>query len=213
MERMQLVVESRDVKNKGSIGQLRREGRIPAILYGTGSPSTISVDAKEWMSRFRNISNNTIIDLKHGKKEHKVLIKDTQDDILTDSVYHIDFYAIHAGRKLHTRIPIHLEGTPKGVREGGILENKISELEVVCLPKDLPSNFSVNIDHLEVGESLHVREISIPKGIEVRTDLNLTVVVVSLAGGEVETDQEGIEGDISIDADSDTSDHEGSGKE
>ena len=150
--------------------------------------------------RFRNVTSNTIVNLKHGDQEHKVLIKDIQDDILNGRVNHIDFYAIHAGQKLNTQVPVHLEGTPHGVLEGGILEHKIDELDVICLPKNLPSFFTVDISYLALGESLHVSEIDIPEGVEVRTDPNLTVVVVSHAKAEVfgveEGEEQALEGDV-----------------
>lgn len=203
MNRLQLVADIRSASTKGAARQLRRSGRIPAVLYGEGEPKAVSVDAKDWLSRFRNVSSNTIVELKLGNDEHNVLVKDTQDDILSGRVNHIDFYAIHAGKKLHTQVPIHLEGTAFGVREGGILEHKIEELEVVCLPKDLPSFFSIDISHLGIGDSLHVGEIEIPEAVEVRTDKNLTVIVVSHAKAEVEIGEEdaieeGLEGDAAL---------------
>lgn len=199
MNSMQIIVDSREASNKGAARRLRKSGRIPAVLYGEGEPKSLSVDAGDWMMRFRNVSGNTIVNLKHGESEHQVLVKDVQDDILSGRVNHIDFFAIHAGVKLHTRVPVQLEGSPHGVREGGILEHKIEELDVVCLPKDLPSFFTVDISHLGVGESLHVREIDIPEGVEVRTEANLTVVVVSHAKAEIteaaEGDEEGLDGE------------------
>ena len=202
MDTMQLIADFREARNKGMVRKLRRSGRIPAILYGEGEPKPISVDAKDWLMRFRNVSSNTIVDLKVGADQHKVLIKETQEDILNDRVNHIDFYAIQAGKKLQTRIPIHLEGTPHGVREGGILEHKIESLDVVCLPKDLPSSFTVDISHLGIGDSLHVGEISIPDGVEVRMDENLTVIVVSQPKEEV-LEEEGAELDEGVEADED----------
>ena len=193
MDSMQLVVEKREASNKGAARVLRRNGRIPAILYGEGEPKAVSVDAREWALGFQNASSNTIVKLKLGKDEHNVLIKDTQDDILSGTVKHIDFYAIHAGKKLTTMIPVRLEGIPHGVKEGGILEHKIEELEVVCLPEDMPGNFTIDISHLGVGDSLHVGEIAIPEGVEVRTDTSLTLVVITHVKVVVEEVEEGEE--------------------
>jgi large subunit ribosomal protein L25 len=120
-----------------------------------------------------------------------VLVKDIQDDILTDKVKHIDFYAIHAGQKLNTQVPVHWEGSPIGVREGGILEHKIEELEVICLPKDIPAFFTVDISGLAIGDSLHVGDIAIPEGVEVKNDPTETLVVVSHAQAIVEPEEEG----------------------
>jgi large subunit ribosomal protein L25 len=193
MDSMQLVAEKREASNKGAAREIRRNGRIPAVLYGEGEPKAVSVDAREWALGFQHASNNTIVKLKLDSDEHNVLVKDTQDDILSGTVRHIDFYAIHAGKKLTTVIPVRLEGTPVGVREGGILEQKIEELEVICLPKDIPDNFSIDISHLDVGDSMHVGELTIPEGVEVRTDTTLTLVVITHAKVVVEEVEEGEE--------------------
>lgn len=193
MDSMQLVAEKREASNKGAAREIRRNGRIPAVLYGEGEPKAVSIDAKEWALGFQYASSNTIVKLKLGSDEHNVLVKDTQDDILSGTTRHIDFYAIHAGKKLTTVIPVILEGIPVGVREGGILEQKIGELEVTCLPKDIPDNFSVDISHLDVGDSMHVGELAIPESVEVKTDISLTLVVITHAKVVVEEVEEGEE--------------------
>lgn len=190
MENMRLVARQREATNKGSTRALRRSGRIPAILYGDGVPKAVSVDAREWTHNFRNTSGSTVIDLKLDGDEHRVLVKDTQADILSGNVMHIDFYAIRAGKKLSTVIPIHLEGTPKGVIEGGILEQKTEEIEVVCLPKDIPEFFAVDVSQLEVGDSLHISDIPAPREVEIRADSHLTVVVITHAKAMVEPTSE-----------------------
>ena len=194
METMQLVAESREASTKGAAREVRRNGRIPAVLYGEGEPKAISVDAKDWGLRFGHVSGNTILTMKLGKDEHRVLVKDTQDNILTDSVMHIDFYAIHAGQKLHTTVPVHLEGNPPGVKEGGILEHIIESLDIVCLPKDMPSQFSLDISGLQLGDSLHISDLTVPEGVEVRADAKDTMVVVSHPKGNetaAESDEAG----------------------
>jgi large subunit ribosomal protein L25 len=187
MSNMQLIGEKREASGKGAARAIRRNGRIPAVLYGEGDPKSLSIDAKVWSGSFQHVSGNTIIDLKIEKDAHKVLVKDVQGDILTGRTRHIDFYAIHAGQKLTAMIPVVLEGTPHGVREGGILEHKIEALEVICLPKDLPEFFRVDISHLEVGDSIHVGELTIPDGVEVTTDSSQTLVVITHARVAVET--------------------------
>ncbi len=195
MERMQLVAEIRQADGKGPARRLRRNGKIPAILYGEGEPKALTIDGREWMTGFRHATGNTIIRLKIDGQDQDALVKDIQDDVISERVMHIDFYAIHAGRKLHTQVPFSFEGSPIGVREGGILEYKMEELEVVCLPKDIPSSFHVDISHLGIGEALHVGEIPIPEGVEIRTEKGLTVVVVSHAKTEaVSTEDELAEG-------------------
>ncbi len=200
MESMQLTAELREASNKGAAREIRRNGKIPAVLYGEGDPKAVSVDAKDWATRFKHVSGNMIVTLKVAGAEHHVLIKDMQEDILSGRVNHIDFYAIHAGQKLHTQVPIHLEGTPMGVREGGILEQKIETLEIICLPKDLPSVFTVDVSKLAVGESIHVGALDIPDTVELRVDPTLTVAIVSHAKASADETGEGAEGVEEADA-------------
>jgi large subunit ribosomal protein L25 len=207
MESMQLVAEKREASNKGAARVIRRNGRIPAVLYGEGEPKAVTVDAKEWALGFQHASSNTIVKLKLDNDEHNVLVKDTQSDILSGTTRHIDFYAIHAGKMLTTVIPVHLEGIPQGVKEGGILEQKLDELEVTCLPKDIPDNFTVDISHLGVGESMHVGELPVPEGVEVKTDTTLTLVVITHAKIVVEETEE-VEGEIEEGVEAEAADEE-----
>ncbi len=191
MDSNQLIAEPRVAAGKGGARALRREGKIPAVLYGEGEPMALSVDGKEWSTRFMNVGGNTIISLSLGKEKHNVLVKDTQDDILSGTVRHIDFYAVHAGQKLNTMVPVILEGNPVGVREGGILDQKVEEIEVVCLPRDIPARFTLDISDMAVGDSLHVGALEIPEGVELRNDPEETLVVISHASSaEVEVEDE-----------------------
>ena len=201
MKKNTLVAQTREASTKGAARQLRRNGMIPAVLYGEGQPQPLSIDSKTWLTQFRHFSGNTILDLKVGTTDHKVLIKDTQEDLITDKVKHIDFYAIHAGQKLNTEIPIHLEGTPKGIIEGGIMEQKLDSLEVTCLPKDMPEVITLNIADLEIGDSIHVGAIPEMPGVEIRTEPTVTVVVVGLPkAAPVEEEEEGEEVAEGVDA-------------
>jgi len=192
MDSMELVVEKRIASNKGAARRIRRSGRIPAVLYGEGEPKTLSVDAKEWNTHFQHLSGNTIVNLKIDKAAHDVLIKETQGDILSGMTKHIDFYAIHAGQKLTTMVPVHLDGHSIGVRQGGILEQKIEHVEVVCLPKDMPEFFAVDISNLDIGDSVHISDMTIPENVEVRVDAGLTIAVITHSKAiveEVESDE------------------------
>jgi large subunit ribosomal protein L25 len=193
MENIQLVAEAREATNKGAARRLRKTGKIPAVIYGEGEPKAISVDEKDWITRFRNIGGNTILTLKLDGKDMNVLIKDTQDDILTGRVSHIDFFTIRADHKLNTMVPVHLEGSAKGVKEGGILEHKVEELSVYCLPKDMPSHFTVDISDLDMGDSVHVKDLKVPEGVEIREDDDLTIVVVTHPKSAAESESEEVE--------------------
>jgi large subunit ribosomal protein L25 len=117
--------------------------------------------------KFHTISENNIITLKIGEKSYDVLVKDYQSNLLKGTIEHLDFYAIQSDKTVRTRIPIHFTGSSKGVREGGILEVQLHELEVECLPKDLQSEILVDITNLDIGHALHVKDIQLPPGIKV----------------------------------------------
>jgi large subunit ribosomal protein L25 len=179
MEHKTLSVELRDNFGKGPSRRFRSEGKIPAVIYGAHDSKSITVDAKEFSRKFKTISENTIITLDFGKEQCEVLIKDYQDNIVTSLVEHVDFLEIEKGKLLKTHVPVVLTGNAPGVKEGGILVQKINEVEVECLPKDIPSVISVDINGLEVGHSIHIRDIANLAGVTMLAHEDLTVVVVS----------------------------------
>ncbi len=196
MEHKTLSAVERKEFKKGPARRLRMEGKIPAIVYGHDDPVHISVDHHEFSVKFKTISENTIIDLTVGKKTRQVLVKDFDQDILTGKLRHIDFFEIEMGKILKTKVPVHAHGNSIGVKEGGILVVKIEEMEVECLPKDLPAEIPVNIDHLEVGHSIHVGELEAIPGVKFLANEDDTVVICSHAKTEVEhVEEEEVEGE------------------
>lgn len=198
MEQRVLEVQAREERKKGPVGRLRRSGRIPAVIYGHTEPKAVSVDAKEFYNLFRHISESTIITLKTGGEDVEVLIKDYEEDLRHNKIDHIDFYAIQAGVALRTHIEIHLEGSAKGAREGGVLQQQLHDIEIECLPKDIPEHaFSIDVTHLEIGDSIHVSDIPEPPGVTFLTGTDNVVALVAATREEVEEEEveEGIEGE------------------
>ena len=128
MEQKTLLFTTRTERGKGPVGRLRRAGKIPSIIYGHEEPKAITVDEREFHTTFRQVSESTIITLKAeeaedaGDASHQVLIKDFQADAVSSQILHVDFYEIVHGKLLRTHVPVRLEGTSLGVREGGILD-------------------------------------------------------------------------------------------
>lgn len=179
MEHKTLSVELREIFGKGPARRFRSDGKIPAVIYGVNENKSIIVDAREFSKKFKTISENTIITLDFGKEQCEVLIKDYQDNIITSSVEHVDFLEIEKGKLLKTHVPVVLTGNAPGVKEGGILIQKISEVEVECLPKDIPSTIEVNVDSLELGHSIHISDIAAISGVTMLISPEMTVVVVN----------------------------------
>ncbi len=185
-----LVGYDRKDLRKGATKQLRRDGQIPSVIYGKNETKNIYVEAREFDKKFHHISENTLITIKIGRKKHDVLIKDYQENHLKNYMVHIDFYEVEQGKLLRTNIPVHLEGSPKGVKEGGLLQQTLHEIEVECTPKDIPEFFSLDVSALELGESLHVSSLSAPEGVKILSDEDDSIVTITAPRQEEEEGEE-----------------------
>ena len=185
MEQKNLSATLRKEIRKGVTRSLRRNGQIPAIMYGHAGSSAVSVDEREFGQKFKRITENTIVSLSFEGKSHDVLVKDFQEDALTGRITHIDFFEIESGKVLRTNVPVHLEGNAAGVREGGLLEHRLHEIEVECLPKDIPEKISIEITALAVGDAIHVGDLPALEGVKVLNTPDQIVVAVTHPKEEV----------------------------
>lgn len=158
-----LSVEKRDGRGKGPARRTRQAGRIPCNIYGHDiEPIAVDANAREFDALASSISvENTLVELSVGDdKPLSVLIREIQRHPLRRNVLHIDFFAIKAGEKIKVSVPVHLTGTASGVRNaGGMLQQNLHELEIECLPKEIPTSFEVDVSELEIGDSIHVGDI------------------------------------------------------
>ena len=201
-----LGVELRKEQGKGVARKLRAAGRIPAVCYRRNAePVPVSLDPKELDLLLRSASAgiNTLIDLKvtgGGDFDgRQVLVKELQRDPISGAYLHADLYAVDLQQKIHVAVPINLEGTPIGVSlGGGLLDYATREVDVECLPNAIPEEFTIDVSEIEIGQSLHVRDIAVPEGVEILNDPDVTVmsVVAPLAIEEEvpEEEEEGEEG-------------------
>jgi len=182
-ERVQLQARVREGTGSGVAKGLRREGWIPAVLYGPeqGEPLPLMVQAQE-LRRLLAGGQRGIIHLaleREGEsKEYPVLIKDIQRDKIKGDVIHLDFYRVSATRKVTTTVPVQLVGTAPGVQAGGVLQHLLWEVEIECLPQQLPETLEADISQLEIGDVLTVGDLKVPEGVEVLTPAEDTVVTV-----------------------------------
>ena len=183
----QVVLAARNRQNKGSgeARKIRRIGRIPAVLYGrSGKAISIDLDAMEFASGIKNISESTIVKVEVDGKSYDAFVKDTQRNIVDGKILHVDFYEVESGVLLRARVSIQLKGNAIGVREGGVLEFPLHEIEVECFPKDLPERIEVDISGLGANQSLHVRDIALADTIRVMTPTDQVVALVKYAREE-----------------------------
>lgn len=179
---------AREVGTKGALNELRRNGGIPAIIYNRhGKTTALSLNAKEFQKSLEGVSESTIVKLNVGSESFDCLVKDRQIDWLHGKILHVDFFEVEKGVAIRAKVPVHLVGTPIGVRNGGILENPIHEIEVECLPKDMPEKFELDIAGLEANHSIHVRDIVHADSVKLLSAADQVVVLVKFATAEAES--------------------------
>jgi len=185
MSQVVLSAKKREARGSAEARRIRRSGRIPAVLYGrSGNSVTLDLDALEFSRSVRNISESTIVKVDVDGKAYDAFVKDTQRNIVDGNILHVDFYEVESGVAVRVRVSLHLSGNPIGVREGGMLETPLHEIEVECLPKDLPERIEVDISELRGNQSLHVRDIPLAEGIRLLSNPDLVVALVKFARGE-----------------------------
>jgi large subunit ribosomal protein L25 len=178
-----LSAKAREERGKGPARELRRQGRIPAVIYGRGEETrAISLDSHEFERLAAKVSlDNTILTLQIGDgrgAEVRALVREVQTHPYRPQVVHVDFYQIHANEPVDVTIPIHLTGTAAGVREGGMLQVVMHDLPVRCLPDRIPESIEADVSSLTIGDSLHISDLAVPEGVEVRADSEQTVCSV-----------------------------------
>lgn len=192
MERVSLSAAARAGTGKNAVKKIRKNGLVPAILYGRARDSLpLAVDRKGLLSALATGGRNVLIDLTvthDGENEsNTVMIREIQRDHLRREILHVDLHQISLTEKLEARVPVMLEGMPEGVASGGgILEPHLREVAIRCLPTQIPDHLTANVVHLAVGDSLHVRDLVVPEGIEILTPPEEVLVSVVAPKEEVE---------------------------
>jgi large subunit ribosomal protein L25 len=181
MQGIKLEAKKRDLTKKEASKRYRREGLVPSVLYGQGNNINILIDSKIFNKLAQSLTKSTIIDLSLEGKNYQVLIKDYEKDYINNRYVHVDFFELREDKPVHFRLSLTLVGIPAGVREGGVLEKHIMELDIECLPKYIVSHLDVNVDHLKVNQSLHVSDIVIDKD-KYKVLTHLDEVIVHIAG-------------------------------
>lgn len=183
MEIHTVKAQTRHTAGKGSSRTLRREGRVPAILYGSDIENvSLSVSIYEVEHLFKKVSySQALLNLvvENGQSFEKMaMIKEIQTDPVSRQYLHIDFYEVKMDQKITATVPVVLKGTAKGIINGGIVQNIRRELEVVCFPADIPKNIEIDISDLDIGDAIHVEDIKLVGDVEIPYDVNFAIVTV-----------------------------------
>lgn len=182
MKEITIEVSKREHTGKGVARKLRAARTIPAVLYGRGEePQALEIAYDHFHTIYHGLrGENALINLRiNGQlSDKKAVIRDIQHDPVYGNILHIDFQHISMDQKLRLSVPIRLHGAAKGVKEfGGILQWSVRELEVSCLPRDIPNQIDVSIDDLDIGDSIHVKDVTVPN-VEFLGDEEETIVSV-----------------------------------
>ncbi len=184
MERFEIIARRREARGKGGARKLRGQGLLPAILYGPKTQSTaVACDRKD-VIRVLEHGQNVLINLKiedgrgdRGQSDHVVMVRDLQIDPLKGMPIHADLYEVSMEETMTVEVPVHLVGKPEGTKLGGVLEQIRRELEVECLPTDIPPHIDVDVSALSIGDSVHVSDIQIGK-VKILTEPHMTIATV-----------------------------------
>lgn len=202
-----LQASKRDESGSAHSRRLRREGIVPAVVYGAQQRNySVQVKSKDFAHVMRQSnSENFLVNLEIEGAEEKsklAMVQDIQHNPINGDIIHIDFHAVREDDTLHAHVPVELHGEPAGVKQGGILEHLLRTIEVHCLPADLPDKIEHEISDLELDHSIHVSDLAIPDGVTTPMDGDVVVALVAesraaVAAGTEEEEEaaEGEEGD------------------
>jgi large subunit ribosomal protein L25 len=161
---------------------MRRDGKIPGVLYGPKtSPVPLELNKKEFSNRVAGLEGSHLVRLQSGSTalaDKVALVKEIQYHPITGEVIHTDLYEVDLTAKIQVRVPLHFVGKAAGVVRGGILQPIVREIEVECLPLDIPEFFNVEVSALDIGDSIHIEELPMPEGVTVVSESNLALVAV-----------------------------------
>jgi large subunit ribosomal protein L25 len=199
-----LRAEPRNETGKSAARQLRRQGGLPAVVYGDYSePVALTIDTHEFERLMARIhAATTVLSLEvEGSEPQQVLIREIQRHPFRSDFLHVDFVKFRAGQKIKVQVPLHLEGLAEGVDLGGIMQQIRHELEVECIPSEIPSEITVDVSAMQIGDSLHIGDID-AGDIVILDDADLTICVcvqptvmaVEEEEGEEGEELEGVEG-------------------
>ena len=192
---IEIAARKREMQGTGPARRMRRMGRVPGVLYGGDkNPVSLELDHKDLYLNLRNEKfHASILTLDIGGAKEQVLLRSVSMHPFRPQVQHIDFQRISKDKKIHMKVPLHFVNAEKspGVKEqGGVVNHVLNELHIVCFPDDLPEFVEVDLSGLAVGKSLHARELSLPKGVELSMHKAEDPVVATVVVPQLITEEE-----------------------
>lgn len=183
-----LKAEVREHTGTRSAAIVRKQGRIPAVVYGhKKEPVAISLDAHDLTEGLHH--GHRVVDVQIGRKKETMIFKDLQYDYLGKDVIHVDLMRVDVTETIKVTVPIELKGTAKGTHEGGIIEEHLDRLEIECKVTDIPENIVVSVKEIGVGDSLHAENIELPEGIKLASSPSALVLTCGLVAAAKSTEE------------------------
>jgi len=195
MAKFELSAEPRDVKGKGASRRLRRAGKVPAVMYGAGKDAImLSLDHNTLYHQVKNEAfYSSILTVKVGADQEQAVLRDIQMHPFKPRIAHLDLLRISATEKLHMRVPVHFlnqDSAPGVKQQGGIVNHLMSEIDITCLPKDLPEFLTIDLGEMNLNDSVHLSGIKLPEGVTITSFAHggddLPVVAITAIREEVE---------------------------
>jgi large subunit ribosomal protein L25 len=182
METIELGVEARQQTGKGSARTIRRQGKVPGVLYGTTREAMhVAVDCKEFETKVGSIEGTHLIKLNSSAADlggRLVLVKEVQRHPVSRALLHTDLYEVDVTAKIKLRVPLHFIGRADGVELGGILQPIRREIEVLCLPTEIPDFIEIDVTRLGIHDAVHISDLKPPQGVEIPYDTDEALVTV-----------------------------------
>ncbi len=183
-----LKAEIREQAGSKAAANIRKQGRIPAIIYGHKKETVpISLDTRNFIDGLHH--GQRLIDVQIGKKTEKVIVKDLQYDYLGKDIIHIDLIRVNVTETVRVTVPIELKGTAKGTHEGGIVEEHTDHLEVECRVTDIPETILVSVKDMNVGDALYARDVELGDSVKLVTDPSTLLVACSIVAAAKSTEE------------------------
>lgn len=200
-EIVELKATARHGSGKGAARAVRREGRVPAVIYGEKQePENVSLDGSElWSVYQRGRFFSTVLDLTVDGQKRRVLPRDVQLDPVRDFPIHVDFQRVGASNRVRVVVPVRFinEGLSPGLKRGGVLNIVRHELEVTCSPDSIPHHFEIDLAGLEIGRSIHISALKLPEGVR-PTILNRDFTIATIAGKKAEEEAKPAEAAVGV---------------
>jgi len=185
---LSLKAEIREHTGSRAATEVRKQGRLPAIMYGhKEEPAAISLDAHDFVEALHH--GHRLMDIKIGRRSEKIIVKDLQYDHLGRNVIHADLIRVNVKEKVVVTVPIELKGTAKGMHHGGLLEEQADHLEVECLPTNIPEAIVVSVKELEVGDSIHAGDVTMPEGVALASPADTLLVACHVVAAAKTTEE------------------------